>query len=91
MLCVELVQVCPENKLVVLTMKGDNMHGFFFVGLFLTLSVKTSLFMSAYCMLLTVNNIKPRLLGLLGGLCVTTGPLKVAKFSLGFQFSPALT
>ena len=29
MLCVELVQVCPENKLVVLTMKGDNMHGFF--------------------------------------------------------------
>ena len=47
--------------------------------------------MSAYCMLLTVNNIKPRLLGLLGGLCVTTGPLKVAKFSLGFQFSPALT
>ena len=37
--------------------------------------------MSAYCMLLTVNNIKPRLLGLLGGLRVMTEPLKVAKFS----------
>ena len=50
MLCVGLVQVCPENKLVVLTMKGDNMHGFlFFIGLFFTLSAKTSLFMSIYC------------------------------------------
>ena len=38
---------------------------------------------------MSMKTIRTRLLGLLEG-HVTTGPLKVAKFSQGFQFSPAL-